>query len=179
MKIAITEKIPIPSEAKVERLDEWLVFKGPAGELKRKLKSRKIRIELNGEVILSCDRATKKERRMLYTYAAHIKRALTGVLKQFEYQLKICSSHFPINVTIQNNRLVIKNFLGEKKSRELEIEKGVKVEVKGDTIIVSSPDIEGAGKVASQIELLTKITGRDRRVFQDGIFITSKPGKEK
>ena len=45
-------------------------------------------------------------------------------------------------------------------------------------IIAKGANIEIVSSVASDIEQLTRITNRDRRIFQDGIYITHKAGKE-
>ena len=71
-----------------------------------------------------------------------------------------------------------KSFLGETTQRIANIVEGVNVDIKGSEITISSPDIEAAGQTATNIETATRLTGRDRRIFQDGIFITNKHGRE-
>jgi large subunit ribosomal protein L6 len=102
---------------------------------------------------------------------------IQGCTKGYRYMLKICASHFPVTVTVSGKKFSVKNLLGEKIPRELELKPGAKVEVKGEVIEVSGPDKDLVSQVAADIEKLTKVTERDRRIFQDGIYITSKDGK--
>jgi large subunit ribosomal protein L6 len=81
-----------------------------------------------------------------------------------------------MNVALSGNELVVKNFLGEKVPRTIKFDQGVKVKISGDIIEIESPDIELAGRTASKFEGLTFVSKRDRRIFQDGIYITQKAG---
>ena len=78
---------------------------------------------------------------------------------------------------IDKNEIVIKNFLGEKIPRKTKLIEGVSVNIEGNMIIIKGIDKEKVGQMAGKIELLTKVRGRDKRVFQDGCYITDKNGK--
>jgi large subunit ribosomal protein L6 len=119
---------------------------------------------------------TKKEKRVIGTFAAHISNLIIGITDGFEYKLKICSGHFPMNVKVESEEVVIKNFLGEKVPRRARISSGVSVDIKGDIISVKATDIDAVSQTAARIEQSTRITNRDRRVFQDGCYITEKAG---
>ena len=82
-----------------------------------------------------------------------------------------------MNVKADNEKVIIKSFLGETTERVAKILPNVKLEIKGTNITVSSSNIEAAGQTAANLEKATRLTGRDRRIFQDGIFITEKPGR--
>ena len=178
MKQDIVEKIEIPEGVTIT-LDEFVIVKGPKGENKRQLSHPFITMKQEGkELVLKSQKATKREKKMIFTFRAHINNMIKGVITPWIYKMKVCAGHFPMNVSIQGNKLVVKNFLGEKVPRTLKIKQGVKVELKDKDLTVESSDKELAGTVASDIELLLTIKGRDLRKFQDGIYITSKAGKE-
>jgi large subunit ribosomal protein L6 len=76
-----------------------------------------------------------------------------------------------------SNEVIVNNFLGEKVDRKIKLVDGVEVSVKGEDIEITSANIESAGNAAAQIEKGTKVRNKDRRIYQDGIFITEKPGR--
>jgi len=140
---------------------------------------QQIKIEKDGNnVIIENKKASKKEKRMINTIAAHIKNMIHGVKENFEYKLKVVSSHFPITVEIHGNTAIIKNFLGEKTPRKIELPSGIKTDINGGLITITSPNKELAGQAAANLERATRIRMKDRRVFQDGIFMISKAGRD-
>lgn len=181
MKQDIIKEIQVPQDVKIHLQDSTVIVTGAKGELKRNFPCGKIRMEQQQDkVILKAERTTKREKKMIGTIAAHIKNMILGVREEFEYKLQICSVHFPMHVSIDaaNHAVIIKNFLGEVKERKAEILENVDVKVEGDIITVISADKEKAGQTALNIEKTTRIKTRDRRVFQDGIFIVEKAGKK-
>ena len=179
MKKEIFQQIEIPEGIDATIKDHEVLLKGPEGENKRTFKLGKVSLEnKDGKIIIGSKNASKKEKKIINTITAHIRNMIEGLQNKFEYKLKICFSHFPMTVEIQGNDVQIKNFLGEKIPRKSKIMVGSEAKIEGDVIIVTSCDKELAGQTAANFEKATKITKRDRRVFQDGIFITNKPGRE-
>jgi len=148
-------------------------------EVKKKLFDKTIKMEIkDNKVIFSAEKASRKQKRIINTFSAHIKNMIKGVIEPCVYKLKICASHFPMNVSVKDGVFIVENFLGEKTPRKLKLKEGVEVKIEGDAVIVESPDKELAGQVAADIETLTKRTRYDKRIFQDGIYIFFKDGKE-
>lgn len=116
-----------------------------------------------------------KNRAIVGTFKAHITNMLNGLEQPFSYKLRITSVHFPMTAAINNNIFELKNFVGGKKIRKAVIPSDVEIKMDGAEIELSSRNIESAGMTANRLEQLTRITRRDRRVFQDGIFIVEKP----
>lgn len=131
------------------------------------------------EIVLHCISANKLQGKKINALIAHLKNIFKGLQEQYTYKLEICFVHFPMTAKINGNEFVITNFLGEKTPRKAKILPEVSVEIKGHEIIVTSFNKEAAGQTAANIEKTTKIKNRDRRIFQDGIFITEKPGRQK
>jgi large subunit ribosomal protein L6 len=129
-----------------------------------------------GAIAVRCVMARRKDKALVGTFAAHLRNMVQGVQQEWEYHLKIVYSHFPIKAKVQGQEFVIDNFLGEKNARKTSIPQGVKVKVDGDQVVVTGADLEKAGQTAANIEQACRIKDRDPRVFQDGIYITSKPG---
>ena len=170
-------EIPEGIDAKLDGAK--LTIKGPHGENTREFKIGKLYFKKEGnKILLGNEKSTKNEKRLMSTLASHIRNMIKGVQKKFEYKLKICFSHFPITVDIKDNQATIKNFLGEKVARKCKIFKDAEVKIDKEIITITSSNKEIAGQVAANFENATKVGNRDRRVFQDGIFITSKCGVE-
>lgn len=174
----VIEKLQIPEGATVTTDKNLVRVKGQLGEVERVIADPLITVKLEGSTLnIIGDGATKRERRKIGTWKAHISNMLKGAQEGHTYKLKICSGHFPMNVSLTDTEFMVKNFLGEKVPRQVNRRKGVKVKVDGDIITVESTSKELAGQTAADIEKLCKITGRDKRVFQDGIWIFEKDGK--
>ncbi len=102
-----------------------------------------------------------------------------GLEEGFTYKLQISNVHFPMNVSHDkgNNKLVVKNFLGEKIDRIIPLVEGVDIKIDNEIIEINGHDIEKTGRVATSIEKGTRVRNKDRRIYQDGIFIIEKPGR--
>lgn len=179
MKEDIQEKIEFPKEIGINIVGGIIHVKGPKGEVSRKLVHPKIKIEgKENVVLLLAKKGTKREKTMIGTFKAHIRNMIKGVSEGHVYKLKICSGHFPMSVSVSEGEFIVKNFMGETVPRKLKLKPGADVRVEGNDVIIEGIDKELAGQTASSIEKLTKRPGFDKRVFQDGIHIYVKDGKE-
>jgi large subunit ribosomal protein L6 len=97
-----------------------------------------------------------------------------GVTEGYEYRMKVVFNHFPIQVKVAGDKVEIGNFLGEKQARIAPIVPGVTVKVQGDELVLTGINRETVGNTAANIEQACKVRNRDPRVFQDGIYITSR-----
>ncbi len=175
----LSQTIEIPSGIEAEVEGNKVIVKGSDGTVAREFNLLNLNLEKKGnQIIIGNKKSSKKEKRRMNTITAHIKNMIKGAGSKFEYKLKVCFSHFPITVEVKGNEALIKNFLGERTPRKVKIPKGAEVKVDKDVITVTANNIETAGQAAANFENVTRIAKRDRRVFQDGIFITSKAGEE-
>lgn len=115
------------------------------------------------------------------TVTSHIENLIVGVTKGFKYKMRFCYAHFPINVTNvkdgSKNIVEIRNFLGEKKVRRVELLEGVTyartADVK-DQIEISGNNISLVSLSAAQISQATNVRNKDIRKFLDGIYVSEK-----
>ena len=128
-------------------------------------------------VVIESDVEKTKQTATIGTFASHIRNAFHGVSTGWEYSMEVFYSHFPMQVNTDGEDVVVQNFLGERAPRRTPIRGDTEVAVDGENITLSGPDKEDVGQTAADIEQLTRVTDKDTRVFQDGVYITDKPSR--
>ncbi len=174
----VKDEVEVPEKVQVTLEGPVVKVKGPKGEVSRRLHDPRITVAKKGNnVVISCATLRAKERALVGTYGAHLRNMIVGVTLGFEYKMKIVYAHFPIKASVKGDTFLVENFLGERSPRKTDIIGATKVTVKGDQVLLTGPDVEEVGQTAANIERATKIRGFDPRIFQDGIYITEKPGR--
>lgn len=149
--------------------------KGPKGELTREFSHPAIKVGVSGgKIAISSEDEKKNVRAMMGTWRAHMKNMMMGVTKGWKCKMKLVYAHFPVKLEHKGETLVIKNFIGARSERKAKILPGVQVKITADIVELSGTDREKLGQTAANIEAATKVKGFDRRVFQDGIYVTEK-----
>jgi large subunit ribosomal protein L6 len=178
MKTDLIKEIELADGVTAINENGSLTIKGPKGELSRNFFHPKINLKIEEKkIILEVLKATKREKMVAGSISAHIKNMVNGVIEPFIYKLKICSGHFPMNVSVSGQELIIKNFLGETIPRKVSLPTEVNVKVDSTEILVTSVNKELAGQTAAKIESACRVNNRDIRIFQDGCYIIEKAGK--
>lgn len=175
----IKQVVPVPEGLTASLDGVTLSVQGAKGTVTRSFLHPKIKLSVSAEgVEFLAPKFTLVEKKMMNTFVAHVKNMFKGASEGHHYQLKICSGHFPMNVSLKGKTLEVKNFIGEAVPRLLLFKEGVTVKVNGDLIDVDGIDKELTAQAAASIEKLTRRSGFDRRIFQDGIYIIEKDGKK-
>ena len=167
-------EIPDDVTADVDHLD--LTVEGPEGSVTRRLWYPDVSVSVaDGTVVIESDVEDAKTTATIGTFESHVTNMLHGVTEGWEYTMEVFYSHFPMQVRAENEEVVIENFLGEKAPRRVTIHGDTTVEVNDETVHLRGPNIEDVGQTAADIEQLTRVSDKDTRVFQDGVYITEKP----
>jgi large subunit ribosomal protein L6 len=116
----------------------------------------------------------KAEAALVGTISAHVKNMIKGVTEGYVYKMKIVFVHFPMTVKVQGKKIIIENFVGERKPRTTDIVGETKVTIKGDDITIEGTDLNEVSQTAANIQTATKIRNKDLRKFLDGIYVYSK-----
>jgi large subunit ribosomal protein L6 len=169
--------IPEGASAETERFD--LTVSGENGSVTRRLWYPNVTVAVeNGEVVIASDAEDAKTTATMGTFASHIENAFHGVSEGWTYEMEVFYSHFPMQVRAEDGDVVIQNFLGEKSPRRTPIRGDTAVAVDDERVTLSGPNKEDVGQTAADIEQLTRVSGKDSRVFQDGVYISEKPRRE-
>ena len=153
---------------------------GPRGTLTRSFKDVSVDVFVDKKkktVTVELWFGKIKQVAVLRTIISHIKNMMLGVTKGFQYKMRFVYAHFPVNVNISDDGKVIevRNFLGEKVIRRVEMLEGVTItrteEVKDEIILVGNSK-ENVGTSAAQIHQSTLVKKKDIRKFLDGIYVS-------
>jgi large subunit ribosomal protein L6 len=169
-------ELEIPDDVTVAKDHLDITVEGPEGSVTRRLWYPDVSVEVeDGTVVIESDNEDAKTNATVGTFESHVRNMFHGVTEGWEYTMEVFYSHFPMQVRAENGEVVIENFLGEKAPRRTEIHGDTNVEVDDEVLPLSGPSIEDVGQTAADIEQLTRVQGKDTRVFQDGVYITEKP----
>jgi large subunit ribosomal protein L6 len=172
------EEIELPDDvsASLDHLD--LTVEGPNGSVTRRLWYPDVSVSVDGDAVaVESEANDAKTTATVGTFRSHVQNMVHGVTEGWEYQMTVLYSHFPMQVDVEGDEVVIDNFLGERSPRRTEIRGDTEVEIDGEDLVLRGPDKEAVGQTAADIEQLTRVNDKDTRVFQDGVYITQKPSK--
>ncbi len=125
-----------------------VTVKGKRGTLRKSFKHMSIEMTKLSEKKLRIDMwfTNRKQAAYMKTVVGHIKNMFKGVTYGYLYKMKAVYAHFPINVhaSEENTVVEIRNFLGEKYTRTVNMRPGVTCSSTGtkDEIKVEGNDLE-------------------------------------
>ncbi len=180
VKNSVEKAVTLPPGISVEIDGYTIAIKEGGKETAKQFKVNGISFKQEQDRLIVVGRpASRRMNALINTLSSHIKNMVKGLQEEYVYRLAMVYSHFPMNVVVKGNTVEINNFSGEKRARIAKIVAGATVTVKGKEVIVKSRDKEAAGQTAANIERATKVKGKDKRIYQDGIFIVEKAMQEK
>ena len=169
-------EIEIPDDVSAETDHLELTVEGPNGSVTRRLWYPDVDVSVeDGAVVITSENEDAKTNATVGTFESHVANMIHGVTDGWEYTMEVYYAHFPMQVNVEGDEVVIENFLGESAARRTPIRGDTDVQVDGETVTLTGSDKEAVGQTAADIEQLTKVTDKDTRVFQDGVYIVEKP----
>ncbi|EIE20380.1 ribosomal protein L9 component of cytosolic 80S ribosome and 60S large subunit [Coccomyxa subellipsoidea C-169] len=182
-QIVATRLVEIPDDVKFEIKARKVRVKGPRGTLVRDFKHLAVDmylIEEEGQKQLKVEAHFGKRKALaaIRTCCSHVQNLIKGVKIGFEYKMRLVYAHFPISVNIENEgtKVEIRNFLGEKRVRIVDLLPGVKVERSSvkDELVLSGNDIELVSKSCALLNYQCHVRNKDIRKFLDGCYISER-----
>jgi len=112
----LTTELPEGFTAEYE--DGTITVEAEGQEVSRKLEHAMIDVEVaDGEIVFSTDRTQKDIKSIVKTFQSHVNNMIEGIQDEHVYKMKGVYAHFPMTVKKENNKVVIENFMGERKSK--------------------------------------------------------------
>ncbi len=148
--------VKVPEGVILKVKSRSVYVKGPRGELNKNFKHVDVDMQKLSETKLRVKvwHGGRKHIACIRTVCSHIENMIKGVTKGFEYKMRFAYAHFPINVNCvkEGTQVEIRNFLGEKIIRRVNMLEGVKVapsEGQKDEITLIGNDIQNVSQSGS------------------------------
>ncbi|XP_067663089.1 large ribosomal subunit protein uL6-like [Haliotis asinina] len=175
-----SECVRAPEGVTIKVHSRTVTVVGPRGKLVRSFRHLPVDMKIKNGKILTVEKwfGKHKELAATRTVCSHVENMIKGVTKGFLYKMRAVYAHFPINVVISNENTTvdIRNFLGEKFTRKVDMLPGVTCVPSGnkDEFIIQGNDIELVSRSAALIQQSTTVKKKDIRKFLDGIYVSQK-----
>merc|ERR1712232_542644 len=171
--------IPIPEGVTVNIRSRHVEVKGKYGTLKRTFKHIHVdaHVTEDNKIRVIMWHGLSKNLSCLRTFCSHVSNMMTGVMKKYEIKMRLVYSHFPININVTKGGkcVEIRNFLGEKVVRVVDMNGDTKIDKSAavkDEIILVGTDLELVSRSAASIHQACLCKKKDIRKFLDGIYVT-------
>jgi len=162
------QPIEIPKDVQASLDSNFVIVKGPKGELKQEIKAQ---VAIDKDQIL-----VKSDNKALWgLYRTLINNMIQGVTKGFEKQLEIVGVGY--KAEIKDKKLIMQ--LGFSHAVEIEMPKNIEIKVEKNIITISGIDKQLVGQTAAKIRSMKKpepYKGKGIRYVGEQVKI--KPGKK-
>ncbi len=186
--VLVEDWVQIPEGVTVSVKTRQVKVKGPRGEITKSFKHMPVE--------MSIQKQQTKQRKGLYlnikmwfggskqscsvsTLKSLIRNMINGTISGYRYRMRLVHAHFPINVAIPKDgkSIEVKNFLGGKEVKKIELLPGVTVKLNPDLkdeLIFEGIDNQNVSLSCAQVGQVCKIGGKDDRKFLDGIYVSER-----
>lgn len=176
-----SQTVKIPKDVFLKVSSRKVTVRGPRGILRRDFRHVQVDMKKEGKDKLVVVKwfGIRKELATVRTVCTHIENMIKGVTSGYQYKMRSVYAHFPINITTSNDGglVEIRNFLGEKILRRVNMQSGVCCKnstAQKDELILEGNDIEAVSRSAALIHQSTLVKKKDIRKFLDGIYVSEK-----
>lgn len=168
--------IEIPDGITVTKKKHMLGFTGPLGKTFKSFRKIAVGIDItDGKILLKAAGPRKRDYATMHTVRSIIRNICEGLTSGYTIKMKVVFAHFPVTVRVRGADILIENFQGERAARITHIVGALtKVVPKGDDVIITGAVWTDVTQTAANIELATRVKGKDHRVFLDGIYVYEK-----
>ncbi len=147
------QPIEIPENVEIKFENDFIIVKGPKGELKQKVHPCLIIEKKDNLIKLSVKNPEKKKERAIWgTFQRIISWMIKGVTKGFEKKLELVGIGY--RATVSGNKLILN--VGFSHPVEFNLPEGIKAKVEKNIITLEGIDKYLVGETAAQIRRIRK-----------------------